>query len=240
MTEMLVLPFYVLVDVSYSMTMVPKSVDGIGGGEAPIVAGNRIVRAVKEALDEAPILADKVRFSLLDFSDDAQVVIPMCDLMQVQPADIPDLQARGGTSFVSAFDLLRRQIGIDVAQLKADGHKVHRPAVFFLTDGEPTDEEGAWKAAFASLTDNSFKERPNFIPFGVAEAKKNILDQLVYPEGKMRSFVAKQGEDPAQAITSMAEKLVGSVLASANSIQVGGATGTFVLPAEEEDDEVWL
>jgi len=238
-TEMLVLPFYAIVDVSYSMTMVPKAVDGVGG-EPPIVAGNRIVRVVKEALDEAPILADKVRFSLLDFSDDAQVLIPMCDLMQVRPTDIPDLQARGGTSFVAAFELLKRQIGIDVAQLKADGHKVHRPAVFFLTDGEPTDEESAWRASFAALTDSGFKERPNFIPFGVSEAKKNILDQLVYPQGKMRSFVAKQGEDPAAAITTMAEKLVGSVLASANSIQSGGETGTFILPEDEEDDDVWL
>jgi uncharacterized protein YegL len=237
---MLVLPFYVIVDVSYSMTMTPKAVDGVGGGETPLAAGNKIVRALKEALDEAPILADKVRFSLLDFSDDAQVVIPMCDLMKVQPNDIPELQARGGTSFVAAFNLLKRQIGIDVAQLKADGHKVHRPAVFFLTDGEPTDEESEWKSSFATLTDSAFKERPNFIPFGVAEAKKNILDQLVYPEGKMRSFVAKQSEDPAHAITSMAEKLVGSVLASANSIQSGGESGTFVLPAEEEDDDVWL
>lgn len=239
MTEMLVLPFYVIVDVSYSMTMVPKTVDG-SVAEAPIVAGNAIVRSVKEALDVAPILADKVRFSLLDFSDEAQVLIPMCDLMQVQPSDIPVLQARGGTSFVAAFELLKRQIGIDVAQLKADGHKVHRPAVFFLTDGEPTDDESAWKSAFAALTDPGFKERPNFIPFGVSEAKKVLLDQLVYPPGKMRSFVARPDEDPAHAITSMAEKLVGSVLASANSIHSGGETGTFVLPAEEEDDDVWL
>lgn len=235
---MLVLPFYVIVDVSYSMTIVPKTVDGVGG-ETPLSAGNGIVKAVKLALDETPVLADKVRFSLLDFSDDAQVVIPMCDLLTVQPADIPELQARGGTSFVAAFNLLKRQIASDVAQLKADGHKVHRPAVFFLTDGEPTDTEQEWKAAFGSLTDDMFKERPNFIPFGVAEAKANILDQLVYPQGKMRSFIAKPGEDPAQAITSMAEKLVGSVLASANSIQSSGQTGTFVLPEEDEDD-VWL
>ena len=50
----------------------------------------------------------------------------------------------------------------------------------------------------------------------------------------------KPGEDPAVASASMAEKLVGSVLDSANSIQSGGDTGTFVLPEEEEDDDVWL
>jgi uncharacterized protein YegL len=236
---MLVLPFYVVVDVSYSMTMPRKASDG-QTSEVPLDAGNQIVHAVKKALDVAPILADKVRFSLLDFSDDAQVVIPMCDLATIQPNDIPELQARGGTSFVAAFNLLKRQIGIDVAQLKADGHKVHRPAVFFLTDGEPTDDDADWQASFSALTGPLFKERPNFIPFGVAEAKKEILDQFVFPQGKMRSFVAKHGEDPAKAITAMAEKLIGSVLASASSIHSAGDSGTFILPEEEEDDDTWL
>ena len=67
MTEMLVLPFYVVVDVSYSMTTPRKQSDG-GLSGIPLDSGNDIVRAVKVALDEAPILADKVRFSLLDFS----------------------------------------------------------------------------------------------------------------------------------------------------------------------------
>lgn len=239
MTEMLVLPFYVLVDVSYSMTQKPPVLDGIET-VAPIEAGNQIVHSVKKALEDAPILADKVRFSLIDFSDDAQVVIPMCDLATISPSDIPVLLPRGGTSFAAAFRLLKRQLATDVAQLKADGHKVHRPAVFFLTDGDPTDDDHLWQAAFNDLTDPSFRERPNVIPFGVAEAKKTILDKLVYPQGKMRSYVAKSGEDPASAITQMAEILIGSVIASANSITSGGDAGTFVLPAQEDDDDTWL
>lgn len=236
MSEQLVLPFYVVVDVSYSMTM-PAAASG-SDGQTPITAANTVILSVKDALDENPLLVDKVRFSLIDFSDDAQTVIPMCDLSNVDPADIPVLVGRGGTSFAAAFTTLRRQIDADVRQMKADGHKVHRPAVFFLTDGEPTDTDADWKQAFADLTDASFKARPNMIPFGVGEAKKALLDQVVYPADKMRSFVMKEGVDPAAAIKSMAEKLIGSVIASANSIHSAGDSGTFI-PPDEEDDE-WL
>lgn len=238
MTEMLVLPFYVVVDVSYSMTMIPKNLDGTSAMSA-LASGNEIVKKVKIALEGAPILADKVRFSLIDFSDDAQVLIPMNDLLKIPPSSIPDLAARGGTSFAAAFSLLRRQIPIDVAQLKGDGHKVHRPAVFFLTDGEPTDTEDEWRSAFLALTDESFRERPNFIPFGVSDAKKEILDQLAYPPKKMHAFVTAQGQDAATAITSMAEILISSVLASAASIHSDGESGGFVLP-EDDEDGVWL
>lgn len=237
MSDQLLLPFYVVADVSYSMTQVsPAQADGVP--TSPLDALNTVVPAIKDALDENPILGDKIRFSLIDFSDDAQTVIPLCDLMHVGPGSIPKLTARGGTSFVAAFNALRQQLDSDVRQLKADGHKVHRPAVFFLTDGEPTDPEGTWQQAFAELTGPSFNARPNVIPFGVGGAKKQVLDQIVHPVGKMRSFLSTDG-DAAQAIRSMAEMLIGSIIASASSVTSGGSSGGFVLPDPEEDGD-WL
>ena len=228
----LVLPFYIVGDVSYSMTK--QYAEG-----TPLAALNEVVTSVKDALDENPLLRDKVRFCLVDFSDDARTQIPMCDLTSFPVSSIPTLVARGGTSFSSAFRTLRTQIETDVKQLKADGHKTHRPSVFFVTDCEPTDEVHVWKAAFSELTDPGFAARPNFIPFGVGDAKKDTLEQLVYPAGKMRCFVAKDGVDPASAIRSMAEILIGSVIASANSVSEQGTAGGFVLPDLEEDDD-WL
>ncbi len=238
MTEMLVLPFYVVMDVSYSMTQASQNSDG--SVRAPIESGNDVVKEVKIALEESPLLSDKVRFSLIDFADDAQVVIPMCDLTTVSPQDIPTLTARGGTSYAAAFTLLKRQISQDVAQLKADGHKVHRPAVFFLTDGETTDDDPVWKNAFQALTDSAFKERPNFIPFGVAQAKKATLDQLVFPQGKMRSFIQQNPNDAANGIKAMAEILIGSIVGSVTSFSEGSESGAFMLPEPEEDEDVWL
>ena len=234
MTEQLVLPFYVLGDVSYSMTQ-----PGPDGTQTPLEALNDVVVSLRVALEENPILSDKIRFALVDFSDDAQTQIPLCDLLRIDTNDIPTLTPRGGTSFAAAFSAIRLQIDSDVRQLKADGNKVHRPVVFFLTDGEPTDSDGEWQRAFAELTDGSFRARPNVIPFGVADAPKAILDQLVYPPGKMRSFKAKEGADAAGAIKSMAEILIGSVIASANSISEDGPSGGFVLPDMDEDED-WI
>jgi uncharacterized protein YegL len=231
-TEQLVLPFYVLADVSYSMT---QRIDGV----SPLDQLNKLVLELKDALDENPILGDKVRFALVDFSDDAQTQIPLCDLMKVDTHAIPVLQARGGTSFAAAFTTLRQQIDADVLQLKADGHKLHRPVVFFLTDGEPTDPDGDWQRAFADLTDPDFRARPNVVPFGVGDARKALLDQLAYPPAKMRSYVAKDGANPADAIRSMAELLISSVIASANAIAADGESGGFVLPDPDEDGD-WI
>lgn len=237
MSEKQLLPFYVLADVSYSMTQVQPSLDG--PPSSALDALNKIVLSVKDSLDMNPILGDKIRFSLIDFSDDAQTQIPLCDLMQVKVGDIPQLNARGGTSFAAAFRALRQQIDSDIRQLKADGHKVHRPAVFFLTDGEPTDPDGDWQSAFSDLTDSAFKFRPNVIPFGVGEAKKAVLDQLAFPVGKMQSFVLKEGANASAAIANMAEKLIGSIIDSANSVTAEGESGGFVPPDVDEDDD-WL
>lgn len=234
MDGQLILPFYVLADVSYSMTQ-----PGPDGGQSPLDALNEVVINLKVALEENPILSDKIRFALVDFSDDAQTQIPLCDLLTVDNSQIPTLTARGGTSFAAAFAAIQQQIDSDVRQMKADGNNVHRPVVFFLTDGEPTDPDGHWQQAFADLTSDQFRARPNFIPFGVADAPKAILDQLAFPPNKMRSFKTKEGANAADAIRSMAEILISSVIASANSISADGQSGGFVLPDEDEEGD-WL
>jgi uncharacterized protein YegL len=55
------LPFYVVTDVSYSMS--GRKLD----------AANQILPRVVDALAQNPILSDKVRIGLVDFSDDAKV-----------------------------------------------------------------------------------------------------------------------------------------------------------------------
>lgn len=232
--KLLILPFYLVADVSYSMTQ-QSSPDA----ESALAAANRMAVAVKDALDEAPLLRDKVRFSLIDFSDDARIQIPLCDLSDLGVDELPTLQARGGTSFAAAFKLLRSTIEADAAQLHADGHKVHRPAVFFLTDGEPTDRPDEWKSAFATLVDPNFRGGPNVIPFGVAGATEDTLKQLVHPVGRMRHFIASNSTDPADAIRSMAEILIGSIIASANSIATDSEASGFVL-ADDEEEDVWI
>lgn len=230
----LLLPFYVLVDVSWSMTQ------STGDSMTGIDAVNAIAPEVANALDENPLVRDKIRFGMVDFSGDARVVIPLCDLGAVD--HIPRLEARtDGTSYATAFRKMREQIENDVQQLKSDNYKVHRPAVFFLTDGEPTDATDAdWQQAFAALTAADFRARPNFIPFGVRDAKKTVLDQLVHPTGRMRSFLAAEGTKASDAIRSMIELLISSIIESGKELDEEGEDGGFVLPEPDDDDDKWI
>ncbi|MBO3740418.1 vWA domain-containing protein [Actinoplanes flavus] len=229
--RVLALAFYLLVDVSYSM-------DG-----APLNAVNKILPEVIDTIEESPTLGDIVRFGALDFADDARTVLPLGDLRDVE--SIPNFTARGGTSYAAAFRQLRKDIEHDLAQLKSDGYKVYRPAVFFITDGAPTDNMSDVQAAFNDLTDPGFRGRPNIIPFGVtASLSKAVLDPWVSPKPAesnkaMRSYVYNGDGDAATAIKQIAEVLISSIVASATSVNDAGAAGGFV-PPDDDDLDDWI
>jgi uncharacterized protein YegL len=223
------LPFYLVVDVSWSMS------------GTKLDTANTIMPQVLDAVANAPILCDKVRFSVIDFSDDAQVRLPLCDLLD--NVTLPSFSIRGGTSYVSAFRLLRTEIETNVKQLKADGFAVHRPAVFFLSDGEPTDKDPEWRAAFAELTHydkgtlSGFSMYPNFVPCGVDDADPKVLQELIHPVGgnkPMRMYLEDKSNNggAAQAIAGMAEVLISSVLASGESMAQGNSG--IILPPDED------
>jgi uncharacterized protein YegL len=229
----ILLPFYLVVDVSWSMK-----------GEK-LDAAREILPAVADALAKNPILNDKVRFSLLDFADEAQVLVPLCDLSQ--QSTLPSLELRGGTSYGEAFRALRQQLASDVAQLRSDGYRVHRPAVFFFSDGEPLDD---WRASFAALTEydketgTGFRWYPVLVPCGVDTADRDVLRQLAYPPRKSKLYMMRTGADAAAAIRAMTEVLISSVLASGQSIAAGGSglilPGPGDVPADLDVEDDWL
>ncbi|MDX8031061.1 VWA domain-containing protein [Lentzea sp. BCCO 10_0856] len=223
-----ILPFYVLIDVSASMS--GRKLD----------EANQIMPQVVDALAEAPILADKVRFCVIDFGSDAQVRLPLCDVLD-QHSSLPPLTIRGATSYAAAFRLLRSEIEINVKQLKADGYLVHRPAVFFISDGEPTDPEHEWRTAFQELTGydkasgQGFSTYPNFVPCGVDQANPRTLATLIHPASgpkQMQMYLMEQGQNPADAIAAIAEILISSMLASGQSMAQGSSG--MILPAKQD------
>jgi hypothetical protein len=212
-----VLAFYVVVDVSLSMAA-SKALD----------AASAILPKVAGAVRTRPALGDVVRFGAMEFSDDARIVLPLSDLRDLRHG-LPAFAPRGGTSYAAAFGLLRQEIDKDLARLRMDDHRVHRPAVFFITDGEPTDDAALLLSSFGELTDPAFPGRPDIIPFGVGAATKELLDPWVHPKpadgGKpMRSYVARAGVGPAAAIDQIAEVILASVFAAGD--------GGFAAPAD--------
>ena len=163
-----VLPFYLLCDEGGSMA--GASIDAVNDG----------IKQISKALFEDPFADHLVRFSIIAFSDTADVVLPLSQLSNVPT--VPGCMARGSSSYSAAFKKLREQIEVDVPALKAQGCSVMRPVVFFISDGEPNPEP--WEVEYRLLTDASYKYRPHILSFGVGGANPDIIKQVATDVGK--------------------------------------------------------
>jgi uncharacterized protein YegL len=200
------LPVYVVADESGSMN----------GYIGELNAG---LASLHAALLAEPMAAAKVRFSVLGFSDDVAIRIHLSDLRREN--ELPQLVSRGATNYGAAFAALLHQIPRDVASLKQDQYQVHRPAVFFLSDGQPTDGD-SWRQPHGRLTDrNTTREAPNIIACGIGAAEAAvILSVATKPEF---AFVSIAGSDIGSAIAKFCTALTKSIVASGRSLASGNA-----------------
>ena len=129
-----VLPIYFVGDESHSMA-----------GD-PIEAVNHGLADLRDEVAKHPLIGKKVRFGIITFAHSAETRLELSEL--TEDLLLPTLSPRGrGTSYASAFEALRQTIPGDVALLKSGGYQVHRPVVFFLSDGQPTERERKWHSA---------------------------------------------------------------------------------------------
>ena len=193
-----VLPFYILCDESGSM-------DANGG----IDAVNKGLPELHAAIAGDPLVSDKCRIGLITFSDIAEELLPLSNLSDVQ--SMPGCAAKGMTSYGEAFNLLRVVISRDIANMKSQGIQVYRPAVFFITDGEPTDD---WEANHRALTDKNVNpQAPHIIAFGVAGANPAVIGKI----GTKAAFIANQGVDPGNALKEILKSLTNTIVNSSSS-----------------------
>jgi uncharacterized protein YegL len=204
----IVMPFYLVLDVSISMTGDLAALqDGLGH--------------MITAIGIEPDLDDTTQVCVLTFSDVAAVVTP---LDQVSKLSTPKLGIQGGTNYGAAFRKLAEVIEADRARLKKQGYQIFRPCAFFLSDGEPNDS--GWHQTFtASLTYDRESKRgmlahPIFVPFGFRDAKEADLKRLAYPPGKGKWYHARniKIEDALAGILDIIKK---SVIDSAQSVPTG-------------------
>ena len=119
-----VLPFYVIVDVSLSMVQ--------SGG---LKAANEIAPKLVATFAANPLSG--TRSELGCWTSPARATwssrLATCSMLNGSR-----VVGRGsGTKYSEALGMLRETIAEDVAQLRADGMTVNRPAVFFVSDGKP-------------------------------------------------------------------------------------------------------
>lgn len=201
---MQILPFYMVCDESGSMA---------GGGVDSI---NTALPDLHQEISTNPSVADKTRFALIGFSTQASVLQPLADLSEL--TQLPSLSAGGVTSFGSAFRLLKSTIEKDVADLKAEGHDVYRPVVFFLSDGIPTDE--GWQTDLKEL--NSFRYAPKIIAFGVSDADAATITEVA----NYKAFIQQDDSiSAAMALREFASSFTRSIVNSASSMASKGGEG---------------
>ena len=204
------LPVYFVADQSASMTPhIGELNDGL--------------LSLQDALQRESFAAAKVRFSVIGFSDDAFTYLEPADLRSAPL--LPDLVAQGRTSYCAAFEELIYRISVDVPRLKSHGFSVHRPVVFFLTDGAPTDRED-WRAVRARLLNQP--AAPNILSFGIGQADPTIVAELATKAEF--ALVADRRMDTGAAITEFLTSLTQSVISSGNAVASQNATLQFDKP----------
>ena len=195
-----VLPFYILCDESGSM-----------GANDGIDAVNKGLIELHATLTRDPLISDKCRIGLIAFSDLAEELMPLSKLSDVEK--MPGCAAKGFTNYSEAFKLLRVIIARDIADLTSKGMQVYRPAVFFISDGVPSDDED-WESSHRMLTDKSINpQAPNIIAFGVDRADPSVIGKI----GTTAAFISNPGVHPGNALWEILKSLTQSILDSVNS-----------------------
>jgi uncharacterized protein YegL len=199
----------------------------------PLDAINDSLPKIHTEIGSNPVVADKTKFAIVGFSDYAELVLPLSNLSEI--TSIPALTVKGGTNYSSAFDLLYDTIAEDVKQLKASGDQVYRPAVFFLSDGQPGDN---WEGSYKRLIDPSWTYHPNILAFGFGDVDARTLQHVA----TARAFVADGSMGPDEALREFAQSLIQSIVNSGSKPAQGGALtlavpdqvpGFTSLPADE-------
>jgi len=190
-----VLPFYLVCDESASMQF--------NGGIDTI---NDSMPELWAAIINDPVVNDIARVGVIAFSDTASVVQPL-----IRPSDadeIPGVAAQGSTSYAAAFRCLLDAIRTDIPNLKAQG-RVLRPTVFFITDGEPDNED--WRTPFNELMADPY--HPNMFAFGIEGADRDTIKEL----GTDKAFITVDNVTASKALASVFKSIGRTVVASARA-----------------------
>jgi len=196
-----VLPFYLLCDESGSMS------------GTPIDAVNEGLQKIWSELIKSPAVSDKAWVSVVTFSDTAEVLVPLTDLQKL--TSMPGCVTKGTTNYGNAFRKMKQVIDSDVMNLKAQGMKVIRPVVFFMSDGEPTD--AGWQQAHAELTDPGYGFRPHIMSFGIGSADGRTINDVATDPGRgvqRQAYLALDGFAPEKVISEIIHLFIATIIGS--------------------------
>lgn len=120
------LPVYLLIDISGSMK-----------GE-PIQSVNVGLQAMMTSLRQDPYALDSVHLSIITFGKEAEIILELTELSQVQ---LPEIVVPSGapTFLGEALNLLLKRVESEVVLSTDDTKGDWMPLLFVMTDGKPSD-----------------------------------------------------------------------------------------------------
>lgn len=203
------LPTYLVLDTSNSMS-------------PHVNLLNDSLRSVHRAAYSSPQISAFAHMSIISFNTDAHLALPMTDIRKV--TRLPVVGCSGLTEYAKVFDLIRYRIDLDVEALNQQNRRVLRPAVFFMTDGAPSDgakpgdpkliaDDRVWQAALRRLVDPSWKRRPHIVTFGFGQANERVLGQIA----NLQAFVAADRRNQDESLRKVFATLVATLAASASA-----------------------
>lgn len=159
------LPVYFVIDVSESMVGEPlKHVeDGL--------------RTIISQLKKDPHALETVYISIIVFAGKAKTLVPLTDIITFYP---PKISIGAGTSYGSALKHLTQCINTDVKQSTYEQKGDWKPIVFFMTDGNPTDDYvldlGLWEQKWKDKTNCIVVSIGNHVNTSIV---KRISDNII-------------------------------------------------------------
>lgn len=206
-----IMPFYLICDVSGSMS----------GDIGHLSSG---IRDLIDSVKADPVVEDLTMLGIITFNHQAQVAVPLDSAGRINQ---PNLSASGGTNYSSAFQEYHRAFTADRSRLKAQGRKVFRPCVFFLTDGEPGDRP-TFLSTFRSLfafdphTGTGNQAFPYFVPIGFRTASEQDMRSLAYPDfGEKGRWFLTRNTKVSDVLKQVADMLGNTVISSGQTAAAG-------------------
>jgi uncharacterized protein YegL/ferritin-like protein len=102
----------------------------------------------------------------------------------------PVLTGGGPARYGDVFDALLACVPADVDRLKTESGKVHRPVVFFLGAGRPSDSD-AWAGPYGRLVDRATQPyAPNIVAYAIGDADRSAIARIATQPQYARSAPA--------------------------------------------------
>jgi uncharacterized protein YegL len=214
----LVMPFYLVCDVSYSM-------------HNEMTALHDGITRLWDAIVDEPLLDDVARVCIMSFSDEAKVLVSLSQMSDCE--GMPKFEYERLTNYGAAFRALAATMVADYAALRGAGFRVYRPCVYFLTDGMPTDHD--WRQTFNTtlkqgpMAQLGMPAYPIFVPFGFRDADEEVLRRLAYPPRVSKWYRAGNARIE-EALIGLLGIIMKSVVKSSRSVREGEPEHVLPIP----------